>query len=62
MHPNDRRRRNNTDEKSNLDELDEHVFLLDAEDHERFLAMLDRPTLPSKEMRARANRKPPWDN
>jgi len=41
--------------------LDQRVFFLDAKDHEKFLAMLDNPTMPTKEMRARMRRKPPWE-
>jgi len=40
--------------------LDQRVFFLDAADHEKFLAMLDNPTMPTKQMRALMNRKPPW--
>jgi uncharacterized protein (DUF1778 family) len=41
--------------------LDQRVFFLNAKDHERFLAMLENPIMPTKEMRARANRKRPWE-
>jgi len=41
--------------------LDQRVFFLNAKDHEKFLAMLDNPTMPTKEMRARMNRKPSWE-
>jgi uncharacterized protein (DUF1778 family) len=41
--------------------LDQRVFFLNAKDHEKFLAMLDNPTMPTDEMRALANRKPPWE-
>jgi len=40
--------------------LDPRVFFLGAKDHEKFLAMLDHPTVPTADMRARAKRKPPW--
>jgi uncharacterized protein (DUF1778 family) len=40
--------------------LDQRTFFLDARAHEKFLALLDNPIMPSKELRARMNRKPPW--
>lgn len=40
--------------------LDQRVFFLDAKAHEKFLAMLDNPIMPTNEMRALMNRKPPW--
>jgi len=39
--------------------LDQCIFLLDTRAHETFLAMLDKPAKPTKELRARMNRKPP---
>lgn len=41
--------------------LDQRAFFLEPEAHEKFLAMLDRPAKPSKELRQRMRRKPPWD-
>src|SRR5216684_2140795 len=38
--------------------LDQRVFFLDPPAHEKFLAMLDRPAKPSKDLLARMNRKP----
>jgi uncharacterized protein (DUF1778 family) len=43
-------------------DLDRCVFLLDARAHEKFLAMLNKPTKPTEELRARMNRKPPWES
>jgi uncharacterized protein (DUF1778 family) len=40
--------------------LDQRVFFLDAAAHERFIAMLDNPPKPSKELRARMRRVPSW--
>ena len=40
--------------------LDQRTFFLDARAHEKLLALLDNPVMPSKELRARMNRKPPW--
>jgi uncharacterized protein (DUF1778 family) len=40
--------------------LDQRAFFLDAEAHDKFLAMLDKPAQPSEAVRARANRKPVW--
>jgi uncharacterized protein (DUF1778 family) len=40
--------------------LDQRTFFLDARAHEKFLELLDNPVMPSKELRARMNRKPPW--
>ncbi|MBV8754491.1 MAG: DUF1778 domain-containing protein [Hyphomicrobiales bacterium] len=40
--------------------LDQRVFFLDARAHEKLLELLDNPVMPSKELRARMNRKPPW--
>jgi len=41
--------------------LDQRLFLLDAEAHARFLALLDAPPEPSEAARARFRRKAPWD-
>jgi uncharacterized protein (DUF1778 family) len=41
--------------------LDQRAFFLDAEAHEKFLAMLDHPVMPSKELRALMRRKPAWE-
>ena len=40
--------------------LDQRTFFLDPRAHEKFLELLDNPIMPSKELRARMNRKPPW--
>ncbi len=41
--------------------LDQRSFFLDPEAHERFLAMLDAPANPTKELRTRMRRKPTWE-
>jgi uncharacterized protein (DUF1778 family) len=41
--------------------LDQRTFFLDPKAHERFLAMLDRPAMPSKDLRAVMRRKPSWE-
>jgi len=41
--------------------LDQRSFFLDADAHKQFLAMLDAPAMPSRELRARMNRKPSWE-
>lgn len=41
--------------------LDQRSFFLDAEAHEKFLALLDDPPKPSAELRARMRRKPAWE-
>ena len=41
--------------------LDQRSFFLDAEQHERFLAMLDAPPAPSPALRALMARKPAWE-
>jgi uncharacterized protein (DUF1778 family) len=41
--------------------LDQRAFFLDPRAHERFLAMLDNPSKPSKELRALMRRKRIWD-
>jgi uncharacterized protein (DUF1778 family) len=40
--------------------LDQRTFFLDARSHEKLLALLDNPVMPSKELRERMNRKPSW--
>jgi uncharacterized protein (DUF1778 family) len=40
--------------------LDQRTFFLDPRAHEKFLAILDAPAAPSKDLRARMNRKPSW--
>jgi uncharacterized protein (DUF1778 family) len=40
--------------------LDQRSFFLDPDAHDRFLAMLDAPPRPSKELRALMRRKPSW--
>ena len=40
--------------------LDQRTFFLDDEAHARFLALLDAPPKPLAKVRARFNRKPPW--
>ncbi|RVD57874.1 DUF1778 domain-containing protein [Mesorhizobium sp. M2D.F.Ca.ET.185.01.1.1] len=40
--------------------LDQRTFLLDAETHQEFLALLDAPNKPSEELRARMVRRPAW--
>jgi uncharacterized protein (DUF1778 family) len=41
--------------------LDQRSFFLDQAAHEQFLAMLDAPVRPSKELRERMRRKPTWE-
>jgi len=41
--------------------LDQRLFVLSPEDHEKFLALLDNPPRPTKEMRALFKRKAPWE-
>ena len=41
--------------------LDQRIFFLDAKAHERFLALLDSPTKPSKHLRALIARLPDWE-
>ena len=41
--------------------LDQRGFFLDAKMHEEFLALLDRPAEPTKELRALMRRKPAWE-
>lgn len=40
--------------------LDQRNFFLDADAHEKFVAMLDAPERPSEELRNRVKRKPSW--
>ncbi len=40
--------------------LDQRTFFLDDKAHARFLALLDSPPRPSAKVRARLNRKAPW--
>jgi uncharacterized protein (DUF1778 family) len=41
--------------------LDQRSFFLDADAHKKFLAVLDAPATPSRELRARMNRKLSWE-
>jgi uncharacterized protein (DUF1778 family) len=41
--------------------LDQRVFILSPEDHERFIAQLDSPREPSEAVRARYKRKRAWE-
>ena len=41
--------------------LDQRAFFLDDDAHARFLALLDAPPRPSAKVRARFNRKAPWE-
>ena len=41
--------------------LDQRSFFLSPKAHERFLAMLDTPAKPTKELRSRMRRKPSWE-
>ena len=41
--------------------LDQRSFFLTPDAHERFLAMLDAPAKPTKELRTRMRRKPSWE-
>ncbi len=40
--------------------LDQRIFFLDDRAHEKFLALLDNPPSPSRELRALMNRRPSW--
>jgi uncharacterized protein (DUF1778 family) len=40
--------------------LDQRIFFLDDRAHEKFLALLDNPPEPNKELRALMNRRPSW--
>jgi uncharacterized protein (DUF1778 family) len=42
--------------------LDQRTFFLDDAAHVRFLALLDRPPKPTARVRARFNRKAPWES
>jgi uncharacterized protein (DUF1778 family) len=41
--------------------LDQRMFFLDDDAHARFLALLDAPSKPPARIRARFNRKAPWE-
>jgi uncharacterized protein (DUF1778 family) len=41
--------------------LDQRTFFLDSKSHERFLALLDSPPKPNRELRALMKRKPLWE-
>lgn len=41
--------------------LDQRTFFLNDDAHVRFVALLDAPPQKSIKMRARLNRKPPWE-
>jgi uncharacterized protein (DUF1778 family) len=41
--------------------LDQRMFFLDEKAHARFLALLDSPPSPSPKVRARFDRKAPWE-
>jgi uncharacterized protein (DUF1778 family) len=41
--------------------LDQRTFFLEPDAHEQFLAMLDAPVKPSKQLRALMRRKPSWE-
>jgi uncharacterized protein (DUF1778 family) len=40
--------------------LDQRIFILDSKTHDKFLALLDAPTKPSKQLKALLKRKPAW--
>ena len=40
--------------------LDQRVFFLNAEDHEKFLALLDSPPKPKRKLRTLMTRKQSW--
>ena len=42
--------------------LDQRTFFLDADAHQKFLALLDAPATPSAELRALMRRKPAWQD
>jgi len=42
--------------------LDQRLFILSPEDHEKFLKMLDEPFEPSARAIERLNRKPVWED
>jgi uncharacterized protein (DUF1778 family) len=41
--------------------LDQRTFFLDPDAHERFLALLDSPTMPDSQLRELMRRKPSWE-
>ncbi|WP_210241575.1 MULTISPECIES: DUF1778 domain-containing protein [unclassified Mesorhizobium] len=41
--------------------LDQRIFLLDAETHQKFLDLLDAPDMPSEELRGRMIHRPAWE-
>jgi len=41
--------------------LDQRIFFLDPKAHEKFLAMLDGPATPNRELRALMQRKSTWE-
>jgi uncharacterized protein (DUF1778 family) len=41
--------------------LDQRSFVLDADAHEKFLALLEMKISVTKELRARMRRKPSWE-
>ncbi|MDX8510482.1 DUF1778 domain-containing protein [Mesorhizobium captivum] len=41
--------------------LDQRIFFLDADAHEKFLDLLDAPNKPTEELRARMAHKPVWE-
>ena len=41
--------------------LDQRVFLLRPEAHDKFLALLDAPPRPNEKVRKRLTRKPAWE-
>jgi uncharacterized protein (DUF1778 family) len=41
--------------------LDQRIFVLDADAHEEFLALLNTKINVTKELRARMRRKPSWE-
>lgn len=43
------------------DLLDQRVFFLNAKDHDKFIALLDSPPPPAKELRALFKRKARWE-
>lgn len=42
--------------------LDQRTFFLAAGAHEKFLALLDNPPKPTKELRALLKRRPAWES
>jgi uncharacterized protein (DUF1778 family) len=41
--------------------LDQCIFFLDAKAHEKFLALLDSPTKPSKHLKSLMSQPPAWE-